>query len=51
MRGEIFIPLTAYELCTQWKSMNPPPLLLLYNSLMGIITNTLQLGIIIIIIL
>ena len=32
IRGGIFIPLTAHELCTKWKSMNPTPLLLIYNG-------------------
>ena len=32
MRGGIFIPMTAQELCGQWKSLNPSPLLLIYNG-------------------
>ena len=32
MRAGIFIPMTAQELCSQWKSLNPAPLLLIYNG-------------------
>ena len=32
MRGGIFIPLSTDELCTQWESLNPPPLLIVYNG-------------------
>ena len=32
MKGGIFIPLTSNELCEQWNSMSPTPLLLIYNG-------------------
>ena len=32
MRGGIFIPLSTDELCRQWESLNPPPLLIVYNG-------------------
>jgi len=32
MKGGIFIPLTSDELCQQWNSMKPTPLLLMYNG-------------------
>ena len=32
MRGGIFIPLTTDELCNQWSTVNPRPLLIIYNG-------------------
>ena len=32
MRGGIFIPLSTDELCRQWQSLNPRPLLIVYNG-------------------
>ena len=32
MRGGIFIPLSTSELCGQWKSLDPTPLLIIYNG-------------------
>ena len=32
MRGGIFFPLTAQELYSEWKSINPIPLLIIYNG-------------------
>ena len=32
MRGGIFIPLSTDELCGQWESLNPRPLLIVYNG-------------------
>ena len=32
MKGGIFIPLTANQLCEHWTSSNPHPLLVIYNS-------------------
>jgi len=32
MRGGIFIPLSSSELCGQWKSLDPTPLLIIYNG-------------------
>ena len=32
MRGGIFIPLTTDELCNQWSTVNPQPLLIIYNG-------------------
>ena len=32
MRGGIFIPLSSSELCGRWKSLDPTPLLIIYNG-------------------
>ena len=32
MRGGIFVPITTNELCSQWNTMKPPPLLIIYNG-------------------
>jgi len=32
MRGGIFVPWTSVELCSQWTSIEPTPLLLIYNG-------------------
>ena len=32
IRGGIFSPLTAGELCEQWNRWNPSPLLIIYNG-------------------
>jgi len=32
MRGGVFIPLSASELCTQWNTTTPLPLLIIYNG-------------------
>ena len=32
MRGGFFVPLTTNELCSQWSTMKPPPLLIIYNG-------------------
>ena len=33
MRGGIFIPITSDELCNQWQSASPSPLLVVFNGL------------------
>lgn len=32
MRGGVFIPITSDELCNQWQSASPSPLLIIFNS-------------------
>ena len=32
MRGGVFIPITSDELCNQWQTTSPSPLLIIFNG-------------------